>query len=422
MAENTEVESDSPAPESAPPRRVADSAWWGMARFAALACALVFYVGNAHHTMGHEKDFLSHWTLAKLAASGAGAGIYDPELQKQTLRANLAAEKLVLANWFIPGVGISPYPPVMTLLYLPLGWLTPALAQWVMVQLSVALACLSAWAISRAVDGRVRFTTAWLAILYFPGFFYTIALGQNAILTLALWSLGWLALRRDREMRAGLVWGLLSYKLHWVVAVGWAPAALGKWRAYLGLATSLIGLAALVSLLFGVDVWQAWIERMRAFSSFYEGEPQQLGKALDLRALAYRYLPADRAGPTGWLALAAVAGISLLRFRHAVSRTRNADRAGAPVAPLLFAAGLIAPYLMYYDGSVFLLPLLVLWADRDRYTRGETALLALLTAGFYLGLPIMDHWPDRWQGPPWQTFVTLALWGFSLWTCRANRS
>ena len=95
----------------------------------------------------------------------------------------------------------------------------------------VVVALVVAWAVSRATAGRVGWPLAAAAVLCYPGLLYTLALGQNAVITLALWSLGWMALVRGRDFTAGLCWGLLVYKVHWVVAVGWLPVYLVRPRA-----------------------------------------------------------------------------------------------------------------------------------------------------------------------------------------------
>jgi hypothetical protein len=384
---------------------------WTAAKLLAAVFVVSFYVGSAHRTVGHQKDFFSQWTLARLAVEGRGSGIYDPKLQREIAQKYVAPGKLDFRSDFYDRVGVSPYPPVMALLYSPLGWLSPQTAQWCMVQLAVVLALVTAWAITTTTQGRIGSSTALLAVCCFPGFFYNVALGQNAAITLALFALGWRSLASGKPISAGATWGVLAYKVHWVVALGWLPFVLKKYRAYVGLALSVAMLVAAATLVFGPDVWSAWLVRVRAIAAFYGEQPVQLGMACDLRATAHRYLPAQLAKPAGWGLLAIVGAISWWRFHRAKDRSPQSPAA----CVLLFGAGLIAPYMMYYDVTVFVLPLLLLWSYRAGMTRSQVATLIVLTAAFYASLPVMDHWPQRWQGPPWATLAVLGLWGMSIW-------
>ena len=51
------------------------------------------------------------------------------------------------------------------------------------------------------------------------------------------------------------------------------------------------------------------------------------------------------------------------------------DPAGAQGPALLFASGLTVAHLYYYDETVFLLPLLVLWSHRSALGRWRVAVL-----------------------------------------------
>jgi hypothetical protein len=379
--------------------------------------ALAFYLRNVGTAQGQYNDFITHWTLARLAVTGHAAGSYDFDAQAALLRAELPADKLgFLESKHIAGVGVSPYPPVMVVLYAPLGLLSPTAAARVLYVVSVALALVSAWAASQATAGRVGWMTAAAAVLYYPGLLYTLALGQNAVVTLALWSLGWLALVRGRDFVAGLCWGLLVYKVHWVVAVGWLPLYFGRWRALAGIAASAGLLVGVATAWLGPEAWGRWLEQVRAISAAYQDPGfTELGKACDLRGIVSRYVPGDLARPLGWavLALVGLTAVAVDWFGRRRRAAAGLDEPGA--ANLVFACGLVVPYLFYYDETVFLLPLLVLWSHRAALSRGQLGWLAVLTVGYYLALPVLQYTPGGWAGPPWATLAVLGLWGVSLW-------
>ena len=83
-----------------------------------LVLALLFYLANAGKTEGRYNDFITHWTLARLAVTGHRAESYDYQTQAALLRGELPADKLGwLESKHIAGIGVSPYPPVMVVLY-----------------------------------------------------------------------------------------------------------------------------------------------------------------------------------------------------------------------------------------------------------------------------------------------------------------
>src|SRR5437763_13886879 len=110
-----------------------------------LVLALLFYLANAGKTEGRYNDFITHWTLARLAVTGHRAASYDYDVQAALLRSELPADKLGwLDSKHIAGIGVSPYPPVMVVLYAPLGLLNPAAAALVLNVASIVLALVTA--------------------------------------------------------------------------------------------------------------------------------------------------------------------------------------------------------------------------------------------------------------------------------------
>src|SRR5206468_7018144 len=72
--------------------------------------ALAFYLRNVGTAEGQYNDFITHWTLARLAVTGHGAGAYDFVTQAALLRVELPADRLgFLESKHIAGIGVSPY-------------------------------------------------------------------------------------------------------------------------------------------------------------------------------------------------------------------------------------------------------------------------------------------------------------------------
>jgi hypothetical protein len=89
----------------------------------------------------------------------------------------------------------------------------------------------------------------------------------------------------------------------------------------------------------------------------------------------------------------------------------------------LFASGLTVPHLYFYDETVFLLPLLVLWAHRAALAWWQFVTLIGLTAAFYVAPKFVFGVPWGPSGPPpVMTLAVVALWLLSLTVGVTNAS
>jgi hypothetical protein len=380
---------------------------------ALLAPAAAFAVAGAFDTEDPGEDLLPQWVLARLAVTGHGTGSYDYATQAELVRALPIAEHRlqVLDSPQIKDIGLCPYPPTLAVPYAPLGALPFEAAVRVVYFVTLALAVVAAWAIGRSAGGRVHGLTALVAIAYYPGFHYTLQLGQNSVLTLALWALGWQALIRRRDVAAGVWWGLLAYKAHWLLAVGWLPLVLGRPRVLAGMAASAGLLAVAATVWLGPAAWGRWLEQVAAVDRVYATDADfrahLLGQGCDLRSVLNRALGPDVGRWAGWAALALVAAATAVWYRR-----RNDGPEGPSAAGLLFASGLTVPHLYYYDETVMLLPLLVLWSWRAALTWRQLGALAVLSALFYVALLHMRA--VGFTGLPVATLAVVGLWGLSL--------
>ncbi len=388
--------------------------WLPVFELVGVVFALVFYATRLQYSQGHHNDFLTHWTLAHLAVTGHGADSYDFATQAALLRRTIPADKIEWLNApHINGVGVSPYPPVMVVLYAPFGLLPPRQAALAFNAMSVGLAVVAGILIARSVNGRVRALTCVASAVFHPGLFVSVALAQNAIVTLTLWSAGWLLLVRRRDFAAGLVWGVLIYKVHWIVAVGWVPAILGRPRALTGMATSALTLCGVATAWLGPEAWLRWRDQVAVMQSAYHESffrDKLLPLCCDLRGVTARYLPEAWARPLGWTALAAIGGTTVLLYlwRRGWRLGAEADTSSAPM--LLFASGLVVPYMFYYDTTAFLLPLVSLWSYRAGFGWVKLALCALLTVGYFCGVAVLSEY----SALPWPTIAVVGLWFVSL--------
>jgi len=405
-----------------------------------IVVAMAFYIDLFTETDAHSDDLLPQWTIARLAVMGHRADSYSFPLQKALIESELPPHRAnFLESPHINDIGVSPYPPTMVVLYAPLGMLSCATAARVAYIASLVLGLIAAVAMAGATRGRVSGFAAAAAILVYPGCAYNQALGQNAMLTLALLSVGWCATVRRWDWFAGIAWGLLVYKPHWWVAVFWLPLLLRRWRIALAMAATAGALAAASTAWLGTEAWTRWLAQVRAQDAVaYTNDVFRqilLGMACDLRGVINRYMPHnDLARPIGWGALGVVGVLGILLTARSLRRPAPGLE-NEPAAPAwLFTVVLVAPYVYYYDECVALLPLIILWSHWAKMNRWQLGLLAVLTLGYYCALPYMLYRDPGWAylapegipqslvprqpgwlgGPNWSLVSILGLWGLSL--------
>jgi hypothetical protein len=273
-------------------------------------------------------DFVSFHAAGRLALAGTPALAYDPA-------AHAAAEVADSA----PGIQYQFffYPPVFLLLCAPLA-LLPYLAALVAFQ----AASLAAWLlVMRRILGAPG-GAWWMPVLAYPAVFWTLGLGQNALLSAALLG-GATLLLEPRPVRAGVLLGLLCYKPQLALLAPIALAAGGHWRAFGAAAASVAALVGLSVALFGLDPWRAWLTALAQSRSVYES-----GR-IDLAGLVTPYGAARLLGAGAAAAWRAQAGAALLAA-SAVGWIWRRDPDPATRSAALAAGSLLAtPVALVYD-------------------------------------------------------------------------
>lgn len=228
---------------------------WGWILFALEVATLVFIAAGQHGLIvdGVEPvttDFSSFYSAGWLVNQGSPALVYDIPSHRLAQQA-IYGHPDVNYNFFF-------YPPILLLVCSALASLPylPAFYVWAGVQAALYLA-----AVRRVVPTGASLVP-WLA---FPAAPTAFALGQNSMLTAALFCAGtWLLLERRREFWAGLLLGALCYKPHFGVLLPVVFVAGRHWRAVGGAAVSVAGLCAAVTVLYGWEIWAAYLQLFAA--------------------------------------------------------------------------------------------------------------------------------------------------------------
>ncbi|MBO6639037.1 MAG: DUF2029 domain-containing protein [Roseitalea sp.] len=217
-------------------------------------------------------DFVSYWVAAREALAGNPLTPYDRALFEPAQRA------------LFPDTGYFAffYPPHYLAYMLPLGALPhyAALAAWIAVSFG---ACL--WVLTRIAGNSVQTVVLALA---FPAAFLTIAHGQNAFLSAALFG-GGLYLLPKRPVLAGILFGLLTYKPQLGLLIPFALLAGGHWRAIISAGVTLGLLAGGSAQLFGAQIWQVFLaqsdQAMQALTLGWVGWHKMISAYASLRLL-----------------------------------------------------------------------------------------------------------------------------------------
>jgi hypothetical protein len=213
-----------------------------------------------------------------------------------------------------------------------------------------------------------------LLALGFTAVFVNLTHGHNGFLTAALFASG-LAFLDRRPIVAGIAFGLLVYKPQFLFMIPLVLMATGRWRTLLAASATAVALTILVTLLFGGEIWNAFIHSM-SFTRVVVLEQGGTGFHKIQSVFAWVRLWGGSVGMAygvqGALSLAvAVALVALWRGDASMERKG---------AALCLAAILTTPYSLDYDLMLLAPAIALLAADgfANGFVRDWRTALAVL--------------------------------------------
>ena len=317
-----------------------------------------------------DPDFSAFYTAGRILREGRAADLYDPATQ--------SAVQWEFATDTDLRQGPLPYicPPYEALLFVPLTFLPYAEAFVLWNVLNLALLVMIAVLLRRLLPS-LRGTPLWdwfLILLAFFPVFINFLQGQDAILLLLLFVLGFRALERNADFLAGCWLGVGVFKYHFVVPLV-LILMVWKGRKLLSGFVATASAASLISL--ALVGWRGAL-KYPAYAWYVVSVPgygqTPVGLMTNLVGLltGWSFL-GGAARPLRWLAIAA--SVALLIAVMCMRRLARADT--SPVFfRLSFACAVIATVLVPYltnthDLCLLVLPLAVLadhcaagWAER----------------------------------------------------------
>jgi len=326
-------------------------------------------------------DYMSFQAAGTLADSGLAASAYNEKILGQT-------EKDLYGDQRIPLFGFY-YPPVFALLCALLA-LLPFTLSYLVFMAATALAYFV------VLRGTIRDPLILAALATFPAVFFTAIVGQNAFLTTALLGGGLLLLDR-RPILAGILFGAMCYKPHFLILVPVALIAGAHWRALLAAAVTGAVLTGLSLALFGWGAWLAFLTNILFAQSVFESGRVGFHYLVSIYG-AVRLIGGGNAVALGLQALAtigAAAAVGIVWYRQPEPAIR---------AAMLIAGTLVAvPVILFYD----LLPATVAlaWLIDDTRRRGWLPWEKLIICAMWpvallcRGVGEKTHIPTGWLIP-----------------------
>ena len=295
-------------------------------------------------------DFAQFYVYGRLTATGNGNAMFD--------RARWSSELTDL--WGGPGpVYVPLYPPTVGLLFAPFGQLsfTQAAMGWSVMSLTLLAGAL--WLLLQACPrlSRDPVTVALLAAGW-PALHQLLLVGQISALWLLIVAAAWHAFRSGRPLMAGIALGLLGLKPSLLPFALIVMAGAGQWRAVAGMALSLAAQAAIVSSVYGAELWSAYagvVAEVVTHADRYEPSLWQAHGLLNALVLLLG---------RGWPALVIYSVVTIAITVATIRRWRGSLQPGADtIAWSLFVLGLVitSPHLYAYDLVIMagaLLPIL----------------------------------------------------------------
>ena len=315
-------------------------------------------------------DYIQFYVFGSLAHDGRMDALYDPDVHLAEGRRRIQPDLSLYA-------GHPNYGPQIALAFVPLARLPFGWSLAVFLLLTAIAYALSVWIVWRecpALSAHGRLVALLAAAS--PSFLTVVRYAQLSALSLLLWSLALLAIRRNRRFTAGLVIGCLVYKPQLGIVIGVVLLAAREWRVVAGAAVTGLG-----------QLGVAWAAAGSATMAAYFGslwtlmlnpgllviEPSEVHS---VRGFLHLLVPSPLVVTLGFLA--ALVAILVLAVRSWSTPAPAAVRWGQVILLTILAS----PHLMTYDLVLLTLPLLVFtdWILRnpDHPLRPEIALWLVL--------------------------------------------
>ncbi len=325
-------------------------------------------------------DFSGFYCAGLMLRQGLGQHLYDG-----------AAQARCLSSESPPGIVYYLRPPFESLLFIPLSYLQYRWAYLVWTLANVLMLIISAHFIDRLTAAsstiahylKIRGDHGLLLGLFVTcaPFTTSLLLGQDAGLTLLIYTLVFVLLIRKLEIRAGLVLGCALFKFQLVVPIALFLLLRRKWSALAGLSISGAIMALISVALCGRPVLGEY-PRFLLIAGPYHNllglDPLYMPNIRGLLTLMLGHV----SSPTGITVVTLAISLLLLCW---AARFWNDNQPERSLGVALLASLLSTYHLHNYDFTLLLLAVPMVWSERLSRT-AKWAVLSLFIPPLHLFL------------------------------------
>jgi hypothetical protein len=332
---------------------------YGWAMVTATASGHDGVIGPRFNALG--ADWVIFLTAARAYFTGDLAHIYSQLWITQATNSHFA-------NWLSAPLPfpLFPYPPVFLLLVLPFAKLSAA---WSLLLSQMAQFAVLAWALRKLAPDK-SYLFFLVGAFLCPAAANNVLAGSNAVLVTAL-IVGGMALLDMRPLLAGALLGVVIFKPQFFPLLPLALMAAKQGRALAGMLACIAILVALSAALFGVSLWQDWVDVYLHPQQVASMNGIDWGHSWDESvSTCLSLLGAPHGVAVGAQILAAVAAMV------AVWRAFDIDHPGR-LAILLCAALLASPHVSNYDLLMLAVAALIHVRTMPESSRALTIMLPL---------------------------------------------
>ncbi len=220
------------------------------------AVIMIFYASTSSEravTIPFGWDFTSFWFAGRLALTNSVQTIYDFD----------AFGAYQQSFTFDENRFSFYYPPSWLLLVSPFS-LLPFSISLCLFLVSTFIAGFSVCRVPKHLD------LSLFVFLACPFVFLNISYGQNAFLSLALLAGGFVSLLDSRKVLAGVLFGLMTYKPQLGILIPVALVSGRYWKTIFAASATFFALFVLTSLLWGFDIWVAFLKQLSVASTRFD--------------------------------------------------------------------------------------------------------------------------------------------------------
>lgn len=317
--------------------------------------ALVFWSLRDKIREGYP-DFSIFYTAGTILRQGSADRLYDAALQFQIQR-QFASQVFIRQ-------GALPYnhPPFEALVFAPLAGLTypTAYLLWDLVNLSILAVLPFLLRPYVPLLRQRRATFWWLAILAFFPVFAALLQGQDSIPLLLLFSLAYIALRKNQEFAAGCWLGLGLFRFHLVLPLMLILLLHRKGKALLGFLSVAVALGLLSV---GIVGWKEALHYpvyVWGVENSTGGTTSLISAMPNLRGLVHMFIPWT---PRVEIGVSFISAILLLLASLRWDDSSRNRRFDLSISLAVVATVILSYHVLAHDLCLLLLPLLLLAND-----------------------------------------------------------